>query len=140
MDALAADGELAGYHLLPAARADLLRRLGRLREAADAYREALALAGNETERRFLERRLAQARRRETSRSRARSARLRLPEKTTVAHRACGAERLSAARAKDNGRSEKFLRNRGAKYVSLHARRHVFHATDRQLAFPFPASA
>jgi RNA polymerase sigma-70 factor (ECF subfamily) len=59
MDALAADGALAGYHLLPAARADLLRRLGRLREAAEAYREALALAGNEADRRFLERRLAQ---------------------------------------------------------------------------------
>jgi len=59
MDALAADGALAGYHLLPAARADLLRRLGRLREAADAYREALALVGNDADRRFLERRLAQ---------------------------------------------------------------------------------
>ena len=59
MDALAADGGLAGYHLLPAARADLLRRLGRMSEAAAAYREALALVGNETERRFLERRLAQ---------------------------------------------------------------------------------
>jgi RNA polymerase sigma-70 factor, ECF subfamily len=59
MDALAADGSLAGYHLLPAARADLLRRLGRLPEAAAAYREALALVGNETDRRFLERRLAQ---------------------------------------------------------------------------------
>jgi RNA polymerase sigma-70 factor (ECF subfamily) len=59
MDALGADGSLAGYHLLPAARADLLRRLGRLAEAAAAYREALALVGNETDRRFLERRLAQ---------------------------------------------------------------------------------
>ena len=59
MDALAADGGLAGYHLLPAARADLLRRLGRMSEAAAAYREALALVGNETDRRFLERRLAQ---------------------------------------------------------------------------------
>ena len=59
MDALAADGSLAGYHLLPAARADLLRRLGRMSEAAAAYREALALVGNETDRRFLERRLAQ---------------------------------------------------------------------------------
>jgi RNA polymerase sigma-70 factor, ECF subfamily len=59
MDALAADGSLAGYHLLPAARADLLRRLGRLSEAAAAYRDALALVGNETDRRFLERRLAQ---------------------------------------------------------------------------------
>ena len=59
MDALAADGALAGYHLLPAARADLLRRLGRMSEAAEAYREALALAGNESDRRFLEKRLAQ---------------------------------------------------------------------------------
>jgi len=58
MDALAADGSLAGYHLLPAARADLLRRLGRLSEAAAAYREALALVGNDADRRFLERRLA----------------------------------------------------------------------------------
>jgi RNA polymerase sigma-70 factor (ECF subfamily) len=59
MDALAAEGSLAGYHLLPAARADLLRRLGRLPEAAAAYREALSLVGNDTDRRFLERRLAQ---------------------------------------------------------------------------------
>jgi RNA polymerase sigma-70 factor (ECF subfamily) len=59
MDALAADESLAGYHLLPAARADLLRRLGRLAEAAAAYREALARVGNEADRRFLERRLAQ---------------------------------------------------------------------------------
>jgi len=59
MDALAAEGSLAGYHLLPAARADLLRRLGRMPEAAAAYREALALVGNDADRRFLERRLAQ---------------------------------------------------------------------------------
>jgi RNA polymerase sigma-70 factor (ECF subfamily) len=58
LDALAASGELREYHLLPAARADLLRRLGRTREAADAYREALGLVGNEPERRFLARRLA----------------------------------------------------------------------------------
>ncbi|HEV2087747.1 MAG TPA: hypothetical protein VGR21_05505 [Cryptosporangiaceae bacterium] len=45
--------------LLPAARADLLRRLGRNDEAADAYREALATAGNEPERAFLRRRLAE---------------------------------------------------------------------------------
>ena len=50
---------LPGYHLLPAARADLLRRLGRRGEAAQAYSEALALVGNEAERRFLERRLAE---------------------------------------------------------------------------------
>jgi len=44
---------------LPAARADLLRRLGRQAEAAAAYREALALARTEPERRFLSRRLAE---------------------------------------------------------------------------------
>jgi len=59
LDALAAEGVLGGYHLLPAARADLLRRLGRLTEAADAYRQALALAGNEADARFLRRRLAE---------------------------------------------------------------------------------
>lgn len=50
---------LPGYHLLPASRADLLARLGRLDQAAEAYREALALVGNEAERRFLEHRLAE---------------------------------------------------------------------------------
>jgi RNA polymerase sigma-70 factor (ECF subfamily) len=50
---------LPGYHLLPAARADLLRRLGRPAEAAAAYREALALVTNDAERRFLTRRLAE---------------------------------------------------------------------------------
>lgn len=50
---------LPGYHLLPAARADLLRRLGRRRESAAAYREALTLVGNDAERKFLERRLAE---------------------------------------------------------------------------------
>jgi RNA polymerase sigma-70 factor (ECF subfamily) len=49
---------LTGYHLLPATRADLLRRLGRREEAAEAYREALALTANEAERRFLASRLA----------------------------------------------------------------------------------
>jgi RNA polymerase sigma-70 factor, ECF subfamily len=57
IDALAASGALGDYHLLPAARADLLRRLGRLPEAAAAYREALALVGNQSDRRFLQRRL-----------------------------------------------------------------------------------
>ncbi|HEY2443220.1 MAG TPA: sigma-70 family RNA polymerase sigma factor [Streptosporangiaceae bacterium] len=57
--ALAAEGELAGYYLLPATQADLLRRLGRGAEAAAAYREALALAPTEAERRFLRRRLAE---------------------------------------------------------------------------------
>ncbi len=50
---------LPGYHLLPAARADLLRRLGRYSEAAAGYREALGLVTNEAERRFLERRLVE---------------------------------------------------------------------------------
>jgi RNA polymerase sigma-70 factor (ECF subfamily) len=59
LDALDGDERLRGYHLLPAARADLLRRLGRRGEAAAAYREALALVGNEVERAFLRRRLAQ---------------------------------------------------------------------------------
>jgi RNA polymerase sigma-70 factor (ECF subfamily) len=57
LDALVADRHLAGYHLLPAARADLLRRLGRTAEAAQAYRAALALVGNEPERAYLTRRL-----------------------------------------------------------------------------------
>ncbi|WIX79433.1 RNA polymerase sigma factor [Amycolatopsis carbonis] len=57
VDAMA--GDLDGYHLLPATRADLLRRLGRREEAADAYRAALALAGNEADRRFLRRRLTE---------------------------------------------------------------------------------
>ena len=48
---------LDGYSYLPAARADLLRRLGRSEEAAAAYREALALTENAAERRFLARRL-----------------------------------------------------------------------------------
>jgi len=58
-DSLSASGDLAGYHLLPALRGDLLRRLGRRMEAAAAYREALALVTLEPERRFLERRLAE---------------------------------------------------------------------------------
>jgi RNA polymerase sigma-70 factor, ECF subfamily len=57
MEALEARGELAGYHLLPAAQADLLRRRGRWKEAADAYRKALTLVTNDSERRFLTRRL-----------------------------------------------------------------------------------
>jgi RNA polymerase sigma-70 factor (ECF subfamily) len=57
VDALVAAGALDGYHHLYATRADLLRRLGRLSEAADAYRQALALVDNQAEREFLERRL-----------------------------------------------------------------------------------
>jgi RNA polymerase sigma-70 factor, ECF subfamily len=55
IDALA--GDLDGYHLLHAARADLLRRVGSSAEAAKSYGRALALVTNESERRFLERRL-----------------------------------------------------------------------------------
>ena len=54
-------GGLESHHLFHAARADLLRRLGRADEAADAYGRALALARNEPERRFLARRLAELR-------------------------------------------------------------------------------
>jgi RNA polymerase sigma-70 factor (ECF subfamily) len=57
IDELAATGELDGYHLLYATRADLLRRLGMSADAAASYRRALALVSNESERRFLERRL-----------------------------------------------------------------------------------
>jgi RNA polymerase sigma-70 factor (ECF subfamily) len=57
VEQLAEAGELAGYHLLPATRADLLRRLGRTGEAAAAYREALELAATEPERHYLTRRL-----------------------------------------------------------------------------------
>jgi RNA polymerase sigma-70 factor (ECF subfamily) len=52
--------QLDRYHLFHSAQADLLRRAGRLDEAADAYRRALAIATNEAERRFLEGRLAEA--------------------------------------------------------------------------------
>jgi RNA polymerase sigma-70 factor (ECF subfamily) len=59
MDELATSGELAGYHLLHAGRADLLRRLGRSAEAAAAYRQALALADNPVEHGYLTSRLAE---------------------------------------------------------------------------------
>ncbi|MCX4992852.1 RNA polymerase sigma factor [Streptomyces sp. NBC_00568] len=55
------EGELAAYHLLPATRADLLRRGGRTAEAAEAYERALGLVENASERRFLEKRLAECR-------------------------------------------------------------------------------
>ena len=57
IEALAATGDLEDYHLLHAARADLLRRMGAGKEAAKSYTRALALVTNESERRFLERRL-----------------------------------------------------------------------------------
>ena len=59
VDALDASGALRDYHLLPATRADLLRRLDRRAEAAAAYRAALALTTSDAERRYLERRLAE---------------------------------------------------------------------------------
>jgi RNA polymerase sigma-70 factor (ECF subfamily) len=57
IDDIAAGGDLDAYHLLHAARADLLRRLGSNAKAAESYVRALALVTNESERRFLERRL-----------------------------------------------------------------------------------
>jgi len=59
VDELADDPQLAGYRYLPATRADLLRQLGRDREAAAEYRTALALADNAAERGFLTGRLAE---------------------------------------------------------------------------------
>ncbi|MEV6912677.1 RNA polymerase sigma factor [Amycolatopsis sp. NPDC051071] len=59
VDKLTADGSLPGYHLLPATRADLLRRLDRFGEAADAYREALALTATDAERAYLSGKLAE---------------------------------------------------------------------------------
>ncbi len=59
LDALFARGDLTSYHLAYAARADLLRRLGQKSAARSAYVEAIALAQQEPERRFLERRLAE---------------------------------------------------------------------------------
>lgn len=58
LDALANQREMKGYHLYFAARADLLRRLGRLAEARVEYEQALALVVNDAERRFLRRRIA----------------------------------------------------------------------------------
>jgi RNA polymerase sigma-70 factor (ECF subfamily) len=59
VEALQGDRRLAGYRYLPAAKADMLRRLGRREEAAAAYRDALALTGNAPERAFLRARLDQ---------------------------------------------------------------------------------
>jgi RNA polymerase sigma-70 factor, ECF subfamily len=61
IDELATSGELDDYHLLHAARADMLRRLGSNDEAAASYESALKLATNDGERRFLERRLREVR-------------------------------------------------------------------------------
>jgi RNA polymerase sigma-70 factor (ECF subfamily) len=59
VEALAARGELAGYEILPAVRADLLRRLGRFEAAGQAYEQALVLARREPERRLFRRRLGE---------------------------------------------------------------------------------
>jgi RNA polymerase sigma-70 factor (ECF subfamily) len=59
VDTLLAEGDLSGYHLAHAARADLCRRLGRKAEARTSYQRALALVRQAPERRFLERRLAE---------------------------------------------------------------------------------
>lgn len=58
IELILARGELANYHLAHAAKAELCRRLGRLTEARDAFRKALALAQQAPEQRFIERRLA----------------------------------------------------------------------------------
>ena len=59
IDELEAEGELYRYHMLPAARADLLRRAARPEDAAVAYRKALELCTNSIETRYLRRRLAE---------------------------------------------------------------------------------
>lgn len=61
LDALDDDARLAGYHLLSASRADLLRRSGRFAEALPHYRRALELAPSDPERRFLQRRIDEVR-------------------------------------------------------------------------------
>jgi RNA polymerase sigma-70 factor, ECF subfamily len=61
VDQLAADGALEAYHLLHAARADFARRLGDFAGAERSYLRALELVGNDSERRFLQRRLAEVR-------------------------------------------------------------------------------
>jgi RNA polymerase sigma-70 factor (ECF subfamily) len=56
---LLARGDLAGYHLAHAARADLLRRMGKMAQARVSYQQSLGLARQDPERRFLERRIAE---------------------------------------------------------------------------------
>jgi RNA polymerase sigma-70 factor (ECF subfamily) len=60
MQELAAGNDLENYHLLHAARADMHRRLGSFADAAEEYKKALALVTNDSERRYLERRLKAA--------------------------------------------------------------------------------
>jgi RNA polymerase sigma-70 factor, ECF subfamily len=57
VDAIELEGDLRDYHLLPAARGDMLRRLGRRDEAAASYRRAYELAGTDAEKRYLQRRV-----------------------------------------------------------------------------------
>jgi RNA polymerase sigma-70 factor, ECF subfamily len=57
MKELGAASDLGNYHLLHAARADMHRRLGSFADAAEEYRKALGLVTNESERRYLEKRL-----------------------------------------------------------------------------------
>jgi len=59
IDALLAKGELCDYYLAHSARADLLRQLGRIFEAKEAYQRALSLTEQEPEQRFLKRRLGE---------------------------------------------------------------------------------
>jgi RNA polymerase sigma-70 factor (ECF subfamily) len=59
LDQLENGGELTDYHLFHAARADLLRRQGSQQDAARSYKRALALVTNDSERRFLEKRLSE---------------------------------------------------------------------------------
>ena len=59
VDNLISSGDLADYNLIYAARADLCRRLGKKKEAKEAYKQALNLSRQEPERRFYERRLAE---------------------------------------------------------------------------------
>jgi RNA polymerase sigma-70 factor, ECF subfamily len=61
IDAIAGGSELESYHLLHSARADLLRRMGLAAQSAASYERALALAANDSERRFLDRRLREVR-------------------------------------------------------------------------------
>lgn len=69
LDELEGRGELKEFHLLPAARGDLLRRLGKRAAAEEAYRRALSLAANDIERKFLRRRLAEVEERPAAESR-----------------------------------------------------------------------
>jgi RNA polymerase sigma-70 factor, ECF subfamily len=59
VDNILAQGDLSDYHLAHAARADLCRRLGKMADARASYQQALAIARQEPERRFLEKRLAE---------------------------------------------------------------------------------